>query len=40
MMGVVRRHWPRIVITLLPVLLALAHATGAWQLSASNALTA
>jgi adenylate cyclase len=33
-----RRHWPRIAITLLPVLLALAHATGAWQLSALERL--
>ncbi|MEJ1168465.1 CHASE2 domain-containing protein [Variovorax sp. CCNWLW235] len=32
-MNALRRHWPRIVITLLPVLLALAHATGAWRLS-------
>jgi CHASE2 domain-containing sensor protein len=38
MMGVVRRHWPRIVITLLPVLLALAHATDAWQLTAFERL--
>ncbi|MGJ7502321.1 CHASE2 domain-containing protein [Variovorax sp. ZT5P49] len=33
-----RRHWPRIAITLLPVLLALAHATGAWQLTAIERL--
>lgn len=33
-----RRHWPRIAITLLPVLLALAHATGVWQLSALERL--
>lgn len=38
MMGVLRRHWPRIVITLLPVLLALAHATDAWQLTAFERL--
>ncbi|WP_447779667.1 CHASE2 domain-containing protein [Variovorax boronicumulans] len=31
-MSVLRRHWPRITITLLPVLLALLHATGAWRL--------
>ena len=31
-MNALRRHWPRIAITLLPVLLALLHATGAWQL--------
>ena len=31
-MSALRRHWPRIVITLLPVLLALAHATGAIRL--------
>ncbi|MGJ7571161.1 CHASE2 domain-containing protein [Variovorax sp. RB2P76] len=33
-----RRHWPRIAITLLPLLLALAHATGAWPLSALERL--
>jgi adenylate cyclase len=33
-----RRHWPRIAVTLLPVLLALAHATGLWQLSAIERL--
>lgn len=33
-----RRHWPRIAITLLPVLLALAHATGAWRLDALERL--
>ncbi|WP_019653826.1 CHASE2 domain-containing protein [Variovorax atrisoli] len=33
-----RRHWPRIVITLLPVLFALAHATGAWRLTALERL--
>jgi adenylate cyclase len=33
-----RLHWPRIAITLLPVLLALAHATGLWQLSAIERL--
>ena len=33
-----RRHWPRIAITLLPVLLALAHATGAWRLTALERL--
>lgn len=32
-MNALQRHWPRIAITLLPVLLALAHATGLWQLS-------
>ncbi len=37
-MSVLRRHWPRIVITLLPVLMALAHATGIWQLSALERL--
>ena len=37
-MSVLRRHWPRIVISLLPVLLALAHATGAWPLSALERL--
>jgi adenylate cyclase len=37
-MNALRRHWPRIVITLLPVLLALAHATGAWRLSALDRL--
>ena len=31
-MNALRRHWPRIAITLLPVLLALAHATGLWHL--------
>ncbi|MNK36179.1 Adenylate cyclase 1 [compost metagenome] len=31
-MSALRRHWPRIAITLLPVLLALLHATGAWRL--------
>lgn len=31
-MSVLRRHWPRIAITLLPVLLALLHATGVWRL--------
>ncbi|PLC04929.1 adenylate/guanylate cyclase domain-containing protein [Variovorax sp. RO1] len=31
-MSALRRHWPRIAITLLPVLLALLHATGVWQL--------
>jgi len=31
-MSELRRHWPRIAITLLPVLLALLHATGVWQL--------
>ncbi|WP_341888448.1 adenylate/guanylate cyclase domain-containing protein [Variovorax sp. YR752] len=31
-MSVLRRHWPRITITLLPVLLALLHATGIWRL--------
>lgn len=33
-----RRHWPRIAITLLPVLLALAHATGVWPLTAIERL--
>ena len=37
-MNALRRHWPRIAITLLPVLLALAHATGAWQLTALERL--
>lgn len=37
-MNALRRHWPRIVITLLPVLLALAHATGTWRLSALDRL--
>jgi len=37
-MNALRRHWPRIAITLLPVLLALAHATGAWQLTALDRL--
>lgn len=37
-MSELRRHWPRIAITLLPVLLALAHATGVWQLSAIDRL--
>ncbi|MDH6167259.1 adenylate cyclase [Variovorax boronicumulans] len=32
-MNALRQHWPRIAITLLPVLLALAHASGIWQLS-------
>ncbi|PIF75747.1 adenylate cyclase [Variovorax sp. 54] len=31
-MSALRRHWPRIAITLLPVLLALLHATGVWRL--------
>ncbi|MET3377421.1 adenylate cyclase [Variovorax boronicumulans] len=31
-MSALRRHWPRIAITLLPVLLALLHATCAWRL--------
>ena len=31
-MNALRRHWPRIVITLLPVWLALAHAAGYWRL--------
>lgn len=33
-----RRHWPRIAITLLPVLLALAHAAGLWRLDAIDRL--
>lgn len=37
-MNELRRHWPRIAITLLPLLLALAHATGAWPLSALERL--
>jgi adenylate cyclase len=37
-MNALRRHWPRIAITLLPVLLALAHATGAWQLTVLDRL--
>ncbi|MGJ7613110.1 MULTISPECIES: CHASE2 domain-containing protein [unclassified Variovorax] len=37
-MSELRRHWPRIAITLLPLLLALAHATGAWPLSALERL--
>jgi adenylate cyclase len=37
-MKALRRHWPRIAITLLPVLLALAHATGIWQLTAFERL--
>ncbi|MBT2335948.1 adenylate/guanylate cyclase domain-containing protein [Variovorax paradoxus] len=37
-MTALRRHWPRIAITLLPVLLALAHATGGWRLSAIDRL--
>lgn len=31
-MNALRRHWPRIAISLLPVLLALAHAAGYWRL--------
>lgn len=31
-MSALRRHWPRIALTLLPVLLALLHATGVWRL--------
>jgi len=31
-MSALRRHWPRIAITLLPVVLALLHATGVWRL--------
>ena len=31
-MNGLRRHWPRIAITLLPVLLALLHAAGVWRL--------
>ena len=27
-----RRHWLRVAVTLLPVLMALAHAAGAWRL--------
>ncbi len=30
-MSALRRHWARIAVTLLPVLLALAHATGLWH---------
>ena len=37
-MKALRRHWPRIAITLLPVLLALAHSTGLWRLSAIDRL--
>ena len=37
-MSVLRRHWPRIAITLLPVLLALAHAVGAWRLPVLDSL--
>ncbi len=37
-MKALRRHWPRIAITLLPVLLALAHSTGAWRLQAIDHL--
>ncbi|SDJ04405.1 CHASE2 domain-containing protein [Variovorax sp. OV700] len=37
-MKALRRHWPRIAITLLPVLLALAHSTGAWRLGAIDRL--
>jgi adenylate cyclase len=37
-MNALRRHWPRIAITLLPVLLALAHATGIWRLTAFERL--
>jgi len=33
-----RRHWARIAITFLPVLLALAHATGLWPLGAIERL--
>ncbi|SCX71220.1 adenylate cyclase [Variovorax sp. EL159] len=38
MMSALRRHWPRIAITLLPVLLALAHATDLWPQSAFERL--
>jgi adenylate cyclase len=37
-MNALRRHWPRIAITVLPVLLALAHATGIWRLTAFERL--
>src|SRR5450830_1129033 len=37
-MKALRRHWPRMAVTLLPVLLALAHATGAWRLTALDRL--
>ncbi|MFM9923993.1 adenylate/guanylate cyclase domain-containing protein [Variovorax sp. H27-G14] len=37
-MSTLRRHGSRIAITLLPLLLALAHATGAWPLSAFERL--
>ena len=37
-MNALRRHWPRIAITLLPLLLALAHATGIWRLTAFERL--
>ncbi|MET3493833.1 CHASE2 domain-containing protein [Variovorax boronicumulans] len=37
-MNALRRHWPRIAITLLPILLALAHATGTWHLTALKRL--
>lgn len=37
-MRALSRHWPRIAITLLPVLLALAHATGIWRLDAVDHL--
>ena len=30
-MKALRQHWLRIVITLVPVVMALAHATGAWR---------
>jgi adenylate cyclase len=32
------RHWPRIAITLVPVLVALTHAMGAWHLNALDRL--
>lgn len=37
-MKALSRHWPRIAITLLPVLLALSHATGIWRLDAVDRL--
>ncbi|MDH6591960.1 adenylate cyclase [Variovorax sp. TBS-050B] len=37
-MNALRRHWPRIAITLVPVLLALAHAVGIWHLNALDRL--
>jgi adenylate cyclase len=37
-MKALARHWPRVAITLVPVLVALTHAIGAWHLNALDRL--